>query len=60
MLFDETSLFTSMNRIQSNGHQVYTVHVRKKSFRAFDDKRHILNDGINTLAYGHYKIQSLK
>ena len=59
-LFDETSLFTSMNRIQSKGHQLYTVHMRKKSLCAFDDKRYILNDGINTLAYGHYKIQSLK
>ena len=36
-LFDETSLFSSMNRIQSKGHQLYTVHMRKKSLCAFDD-----------------------
>ena len=29
---------------------------KKKSLSAFDDKRYILDDGINTLPYGHKDI----
>ena len=31
---------------------------RKKTLSAFDDKRYLLNDGISSLAYGHYIIDS--
>ena len=57
--FDET-LLTSRNRIQNKGHRRYTVHTRKNALCTYNDERYILNDGINTPAYGYYNIKSLK
>jgi len=35
---------------------VATVEVTKACLNAFDDKRYILSDGMQTLAYGHKDI----
>jgi len=35
---------------------IYTEEVNKIALSADDDKRVIMEDGIHTLAYGHYKI----
>ena len=43
-------------RVQSNLHSLGTYDVKKISLSCFDDKRYILNDGINTLAYFHKEI----
>ena len=40
-----------MKRIQSKLHKIGTYDVCKVSLSCFDDKRCILDDGINTLAY---------
>ena len=45
-----------MNVIRSYKHEVYTEEVNKVALCSDDDKRYILEDGINTLAWGHYKI----
>ena len=37
-------------------HEIFTVEQNKKALSADDDKRHILDNGINTSAWGHYKI----
>ena len=42
-----------MKRIQSNLHKIGTYDINKISLNCFDDKRHVLDDGINTLAYFH-------
>ena len=58
----KTCLFTGkeqirkMNVIRSYKHEVYTEEVNKVALCSDDDKRYILKDGINTLAWGHYKI----
>ena len=44
------------NIIRSYNHEVYTEEVNKVALSAEDDKRYILDDGIHTLAWGHYKI----
>ena len=36
--------------------RMYTYKSNKISLSVFDDKRYILKDGINTLAYGHKDI----
>ena len=46
------------NIIRSYNHEVYTEEVNKVALSAEDDKRYILDDGIHTLAWGHYKINS--
>ena len=45
-----------MKRIQSKLHQVGTYDLNKISLSYFDDKRHVLDAGINTLAYFHKDI----
>ena len=42
--------------IRSFKHKLYTVDTEKIALSAFDDKRYILDDGINSLAYGDYRI----
>ena len=43
----------------SKKHQIQQQIVTKKGLSPFDSKRYILNDGIHTLPYGHYKIPEL-
>jgi len=43
--------------IRSFDHSIYTVNVTKVSLSAYDDKRYILDDGVSSYAYGHYKIR---
>ena len=47
-----------ISRIGSELHQIYTYSFCKISLSPFDDKRYVLDDKINTLAYGHYAISS--
>ena len=45
--------YRKMNTIRSYKHQLYTEGINKKAFGAFDDKRYILENGINSLPYGY-------
>ena len=45
-----------MNVLRSYNHTIYTETVNKVALSPFDDKRYILKDNINTLAWGHHKI----
>ena len=45
-------------RIQSKLHRIETYDVCKISLFCFDDKRYILNDDINSLAYFHKYVKS--
>ena len=45
----------SMTQIRSVNHQLQTVKLTKTSLSPYDDKRYILEDGVSTLAHGHYK-----
>ena len=45
-----------MKRIQSKLHKYGTYDVNKVSLSCFDDKRHVLNNRINTFAYFHKDI----
>ena len=42
-----------MKIIQSKKHKLVPYKIAKISFSCFDDKRHVLDDGIYTLAYFH-------
>ena len=42
-----------MKRIQAKKHKIGTYEVDKISLSCFDDKRFVLNNGVNTLAYFH-------
>ena len=47
----------TMKRIQSKLHRISTCYVCKISLSCFDDKRYILDDSINSLAYFHKYIR---
>ena len=42
-----------MKRIQAKKHKTGTYEIDKISFSSFDDKRYVLDDGVNTSAYFH-------
>ena len=47
----------NMKRIQSKLHRTGTYDVCKISLSCFDDKRYILDDGVDSLAYFHKDIK---
>ena len=49
-----------MKRIQSVLHEIGTYYVNKISLSCFDDKRFILDDGVNSLAYFHKEIKTIQ
>ena len=51
-------MYSNMKVIRSEKHQIYTMSLNKVSLSAYDDKRYITDDGIKSLAYGHYKIKT--
>ena len=48
-----------MKRIQSKLHKTGTYELNKISLSCFDDKRYVLDDGINTLTYYHKHRQTI-
>ena len=45
-----------MKRIQNKRHQIATYDINKISLPCFDDKRYILDNGFQSLAYFHSNI----
>ena len=56
VLFNKKVVRYKMKRIQSNLHNISAYDIKKISLSCFDDKRYVLDDGINTLAYFHKDI----
>ena len=52
-------LLRKQNIIRSYEHVVYTEEVNKIALSAADDKRHLLKDSHDTLAWGHCKIEDM-
>ena len=50
------TIYKKQNVIRTQKHDLYTVEINKLALSPFDDKRYVMNDGIETLPYGHYKI----
>ena len=57
-LFNKIIMRYNMKRIQSKLHRIGTYDVCKISLSCFDDKRYILDDGINSLAYFYKDVKS--
>ena len=49
-------LIDKMKRTQRKLHEIGTYDQNKMSLSCFDDKRYVLGDGINTLAFFHKDI----
>ena len=55
-LFTGKQQLRRMNVIRSHKHEIFTEEINKVALCPNDDKRHILEDGVHTLALGHYRI----
>ena len=53
VLFNRKVTRHSMKRIQIKLHKIESYDVYKISLSCFDEKRYVLDDGVNTLAYFH-------
>ena len=57
VLFNKKVIKYNVTRIQSKLHRIGTYNVCKILLSCFDDKRYVLDDGVNTLAYFHKDIK---
>ena len=55
-LLNEEQIHHKMKTIRSKNHQLGSYEINKVSLSCFDDKRYILENGIDSYAYGHYLI----
>lgn len=55
-LFNKNPQQRSMMGFRSDCHEIFTEKLTKTTLSPYDDKRHILEDGVKTLAYGHFRI----
>ena len=53
VLFNEKVIRHKIKRIQAKKHKIETSEIDKISLSYFDDKRYVLDDGANNLAYFH-------
>ena len=53
VLFNKKIIRQKMTRIQAKNQKIGTYEIDKISLSCFNDKRHVLDDGIHTLAYFH-------
>ena len=54
-LQESASLRFNMTSIRSYQHEIYTIRQRKIGLSPYDDKRYVLENGCDTIAFGHYK-----
>jgi hypothetical protein len=50
------SISTSMKVIRSQNHNIKINNINKVAFTSFDSKRYLMDCGIHTLPYGHYRL----
>ena len=55
-LFNDSTLYGNMHRIESRNHKLHVVSQNKMVFNSFDDKRFMKRDNISSFSYGHYQI----
>ena len=53
VLFNKKIIRHKMKRIQAKKHKIGTYEIDKISLSCFDDKRFVLDNGINIVAYFH-------
>ena len=57
-LFEEKEQCRKMVVIRSYNHQLYIEEVNKIALGGDDDKRHVLENKLDTLTFGHYKLMT--
>ena len=54
--FSKKEVNKTMTQLRSHCHQIVVNKIDKVPISSFDDKRFLLDNGVSSLAYGHYKI----
>ena len=57
VLSSGTVTMSENKSIRSFNRTLYSINVRKQALSSFDDKKFILENGIDTLSYGHFKLR---
>ena len=57
VLFNKKMIRQNIKRIQSELHRIGTYNICKISLSCFDNKRYILDDGVNSFAFFHKDIK---
>ena len=57
VLLTSGSTMTSAHTIRTFNNSLYSVKITKRGLSAFDDKKFIMDNKIETLSYGHYKLR---
>ena len=57
VLLTSSTTMTSARTIRAFNHKLYSIIITKRGLSAFDDKKYILDNGIDTCSYGHYKLK---
>ena len=52
--------YRTQNILRSYEHNIYLEEINKIALSAEDDKRYLLKDSFNTLAWGHYRIKEME
>ena len=60
ILFEKTQQHEQYHAIRSYKHKVYVVQERKLALSPFEDKRWLKENGIESLAYGNFKLEGRK
>ncbi|XP_059225632.1 uncharacterized protein LOC106094284 [Stomoxys calcitrans] len=60
VLMEKRKLYADMLTFRSHKHEVYTQSINKVTLCGDDDKRYIAPNGIDTYAWGHYKIAEIE
>ena len=58
VLYSRGTHSVSQNTIRSYAHQLFTESITKTALSAHDDKVHILDNNVNTLNFGHYRVST--
>jgi len=57
-LFQQQNIRHTMYTFRNTLHKMFTLEQEKIGLCCYDDKRYILDNGIDTLAYGHYNCET--
>ena len=59
-VLEKSEVTSCVNRsIRSFNRELFTIEVKKQALSSFDDKKFILDNGVTTLSYGHYKLKDM-
>ena len=58
IFFNNKQIYHKMKTIRSQRHKLGSYEINKISLSCFDDKRYLHENGIDSYAYGHYKVRS--